>query len=145
MWGDTSLCGLGLNFSKLTKCPLTEGWIKKMNNVLLLRHTKEQNKAIHSNTNGPRDYHTKWSKSKTNIIRYHLLLFSHLICVWLCDPMDYSTLVFSVLRYLLEFAQIHVHWVGDAICLILCSLLLLCLQSFPASGSFPMISLICEI
>ena len=29
--------------------------------------------------------------------------------------MDYSTPASSVLRYLLEFAQIHVHWVSDAI------------------------------
>ena len=33
----------------------------------------------------------------------------------LWDPMDCSTLGFPVLNYLLEFAQIYVHWVGDAI------------------------------
>ena len=33
----------------------------------------------------------------------------------LCDPMDCSTPGFSVLHHLLEFAQTHVHWVGDAI------------------------------
>ena len=35
---------------------------------------KEWNNAICSNTNGPKNYHTKWSKSdrKTNIIWYHL-------------------------------------------------------------------------
>ena len=33
-------------------------------------------------------------------------------CPALCDPMDCS---FFVLHYLLEFAQIHVHWVHDAI------------------------------
>ena len=32
-----------------------------------------------------------------------------------CDPMNYSTPGFSVLHYLLESAQIQVHWVGDAI------------------------------
>ena len=32
----------------------------------------------------------------------------------LCDPMDYGTPGFPVLHSLLEFAQIHVHWVGDA-------------------------------
>ena len=37
------------------------------------------------------------------------------LCLTLCDPMDCSTLGFLVLRYLPEFAQIHVHWVGDAI------------------------------
>ena len=33
----------------------------------------------------------------------------------LCDPMNSSTPGFSVLHYLLELAQTHVHWVGDAI------------------------------
>ena len=47
-------------------------------------------------------------------------------CPTLCDPTDCSTLGFPVLHYLLEFAQIHFHWVGDAIQhLILCSPLLL--------------------
>ena len=36
-------------------------------------------------------------------------------CLTLCDPMDSSTPGFPVLHYLLEFAQVHVHWVGDAI------------------------------
>ena len=35
--------------------------------------------------------------------------------VWLCDPMDYSTLGFPVLHHLPELAQTHVHWVSDAI------------------------------
>ena len=38
--------------------------------------------------------------------------FSH---VWLCDPTDCSTPGFPVLHYLPEFAQSHIHWVGDAI------------------------------
>ena len=33
----------------------------------------------------------------------------------LCDPMNCSTPGFPVLHYLPEFAQTHVHWVGDAI------------------------------
>ena len=32
----------------------------------------------------------------------------------LCDPNDWSMPGSSVLHYLQEFAQIHVHWVGDA-------------------------------
>ena len=36
-------------------------------------------------------------------------------CLTLCDPMNYSTPGFFVLHYLPEFAQTHVHWVGDAI------------------------------
>ena len=36
-------------------------------------------------------------------------------CPTLCNPMGCSTPDFLVLRYILEFAQTHVHWVGDAI------------------------------
>ena len=36
-------------------------------------------------------------------------------CLNLCDPMDCSMPAFPVLYYLLEFAQIHVHWGSDAI------------------------------
>ena len=36
-------------------------------------------------------------------------------CPTLCDPMDCSMSGFPVHRQLLELAQIHVHWVGDAI------------------------------
>ena len=36
-------------------------------------------------------------------------------CPTLCDPMDCNAPGFAVLRYLLEFAQTHVHWVSDAI------------------------------
>ena len=36
-------------------------------------------------------------------------------CVTFCDPMNCSTPGFPVLHHLLEFAQIHVHWVSDAI------------------------------
>ena len=35
--------------------------------------------------------------------------------VWLCDPMGCSKTGFSVLHHLPDFAQIRVHWVGDAI------------------------------
>ena len=35
-------------------------------------------------------------------------------CLTLCDPMDWSMPGFPVLHCFLEFAQIHVHWVGDA-------------------------------
>ena len=36
-------------------------------------------------------------------------------CLTLCGPMNHSTPGFPVLHNLLEFAQTHVHWVGDAI------------------------------
>ena len=37
------------------------------------------------------------------------------LCLTLCDPVDCSTLGFSVLYYLPGFAQTHVHSVSDAI------------------------------
>ena len=50
-------------------------------------------------------------------------MFMELLCfviqslsrVWLCKPMGCNMPGFPVLHYLLEFAQTHVHWVGDAI------------------------------
>ena len=48
------------------------------------------------------------------------------LCPTLCNPMDSSMPGFPVLHHLQEAAQIHVHWVSDAInCLILCRPLLL--------------------
>ena len=37
------------------------------------------------------------------------------LCLTLCNSIDYSVPGFPVVHYLLEFAQTHVHWVGDAI------------------------------
>ena len=51
------------------------------------------------------------------------------LCLTLCDPMDCSAPCFPVLHHLPEFAQIHDHWVIPFSSY---------LQSFPASGSFPM-------
>ena len=36
-------------------------------------------------------------------------------CPTLCDPKDCGTPGFPIFHYLQEFAQIHVHWVSDAI------------------------------
>ena len=36
-------------------------------------------------------------------------------CATLCNPMDHSMPAFPVHHQLLELAQTHVHWVGDAI------------------------------
>ena len=60
-------------------------------------------------------------------------------CLTLCDPMGCIMPGFPVLHHLPELTQTHVHWVCDAIQpshpLVPFSS---CLQSFPASGSFPM-------
>ena len=62
------------------------------------------------------------------------------LCLILCNPMDYSMPGSPVLHGLLEFAQTHIHWVSDAIQPFhpLSIPFSSCLQSFPASGSFPM-------
>ena len=44
---------------------INRGMDKGDNTVLLLSHKKEQNNAICSNMNRPRDCHNKWSKSDT--------------------------------------------------------------------------------
>ena len=36
-------------------------------------------------------------------------------CPTLCSPMDCSTPALPVPHYLLEFAQVHVHWIGNTI------------------------------
>ena len=40
-------------------------------NGILLSGTKERNNAICNNVDGPRDYHTKWSKPKKE--KYHMI------------------------------------------------------------------------
>ena len=51
---------------KQPKYPSTEGWIKKMWYVYKMEYysaIKKRNNVICSNVDGPREYHTKWSKS----------------------------------------------------------------------------------
>ena len=55
-------------------------------------------------------------------------------CPTLCNPMDCSMPGFPVHHQLLEFAQTHIHWVGDAIQTF--HPLLSPSQSFPALGAF---------
>ena len=55
----------------------------------------------------------------------------------LCDPMDCGTPGFPVLHQLPELAQTHVHWVSDAIQPPHPVSPSSSLQSFPASGYFP--------
>ena len=59
-------------------------------------------------------------------------------CLTLCDPMDCSTPGLPVHHQLPELAQTHVHWVWFH-STISSSVIHFssCLQSFPASGSFP--------
>ena len=54
------------NIRKEHKCLSTNKWRKKMWYILTMEYysvKKEWNIAVRSNVDGPRDYHTKWSKS----------------------------------------------------------------------------------
>ena len=68
-------------------------------NIIMVRQLKELKKKPVKEGEGK-----NWSRQ----------LFSHFV-VSDCEPVDCSTLGFPVLHCLLEFAQTHVHWVGDAI------------------------------
>ena len=57
------------------------------------------------------DHH---SRSSNHFFTYKLCSFAQ-ACPALCNPMDWNMPGFPVLHYLLEFAQIHVYWVSDAI------------------------------
>ena len=59
-------------------------------------------------------------------------------CPTLCDPMDCSIPGFPVHHQLPERAQTHVHQVSDPTISSSVVPFSSCLQSFPASGSFPM-------
>jgi len=69
----------------------------------------------------PQPLTKSWWSPDTQIqqlfISPHSIQFSSLVqlCLTLCDPMYYSTPDFPVHHQLPELAQIHVHWVSDAI------------------------------
>jgi len=51
-------------------------------------------------------------------IRVYVYIVRCLVAKWcptFCDSMNCRTPGFPVLQYLPEFAQIHVHWIGDSI------------------------------
>ena len=59
------------------------------------------------------------------------------LCLTFCDPMDYTMPGFPIPHYLLEFAQVHVHWsVVPCNHLILYCPLLLLPSSFPSTRVF---------
>ena len=68
-------------------------------------------------------------------------------CLTFCDPMDWSMPGFPVPHHLPEFTQIHVYWVGDAFHQFhpLSHFFSFCLQSFPASGYFPVSQLFSSV
>ena len=90
----------------------------------------------------PPDFYSCWhnNEMRWSFLEWNLLLlFSHSYLT-LSNLIDCSMPGSSVLHYLLEFAQIRVHWAGDALSPSLSGTTLFpfCLWSLPASGSFPM-------
>ena len=74
---------------------------------------KSQEKAIHNEEQN-------LSKLTQNIGRVFFLCFVLFCsvtqsCLTLCDPTDYSIPGLPVPHHLLEFVQVHVHCIGDAI------------------------------
>ena len=50
------------------------------------------------------------------VLGLHVCIYSVTkLYLTVCNPIDFSTPGFPVLHYLPEFAQIHVHWVGNAV------------------------------
>ena len=83
-------------------------------------------------------------KPRMSISNHHCRRSVAQSCPTLCDPMDYSTPGFSVLHWLLEFVQIHIHWLSDAIqYLILYCPLLLLPSTFPSIRVFSNVLVLC--
>ena len=59
-------------------------------NGILLTYTKEWNNAICSNMDGPRDYHTKWSKSEREIPISYIVRLKKMIQMYLQNRHRYT-------------------------------------------------------
>ena len=59
-------------------------------------------------------YFSKCTKKSDSVAYIHCCLVAK-SCLALCCLMNCSTPGFPVFHYLLEFAETHVHWVGDGI------------------------------
>ena len=63
----------------------------------------------------PREVHVPGIKGRIFYCYFWVAKSCAQSCLTLHDPMDSSTPGFPVLHYLLEFTQIHIRWVGNAI------------------------------
>ena len=64
--------------------PINNKWIKKIRYIYTVEHSAiKKNNAICKNMDGPKGYHTKWSrKKKTSTICYHLYVESKILHKW---------------------------------------------------------------
>ena len=115
-------------------------WLRTQEKQLTLLYCLHEKQALLTISLGERNcsrgvsFATAWERGPRDIL--HLITQGHSFRAFECsggaweqggccsvhkshpilwDPMDFSTWAFPVLCYLLEFAQTHVHWVGDAI------------------------------
>ena len=97
-----------------------------MLSLMLCSHNLEilnnfEQRTSHLGTRCPSNYvaspeHITWSLDAEFFVSFFCCCSSVAqSCLTLCNPVDCSMPGFSVLHYLLKFAQTYVHWVGDAI------------------------------
>ena len=98
---------------------------------ILFSHEKEWSSDTHWNTDGHWRHYAEWHTESDQIRSVTQS------CPTLSNPMDCSMPGFPVHHQFLELAQTHVHQVGDDIQQFFIHFSS-CLQSFQASGSFPM-------
>ena len=60
-------------------------------------------------------FHHSVLRDKILLIKFVVAVVESFSHVRLCDPMDCSAPGFPILNNLPEFAQIHIHWIGDPI------------------------------
>ena len=60
-------------------------------------------------------FHGVLLKSRSNSRIGNVVVVQSLSHIWLCNPINCSRTGFPVLHRFLEFAQIHVHWISDAV------------------------------
>ena len=108
-----------INMSKLQEMLIDrEAWCASIHEVTESDMTEQLN--LNNNNKQQHEYYFGINKSKWKMWDplYHRFSTScsvAMLCLTLCDPVDYSTPGFPVLQYLLQFAQNNVHWVSDAI------------------------------
>ena len=78
---------------KPPRCPSTDEWIKKMWYIYTMEYysvIKKWNNAICNNKDGPRDFHTEWSKSE----RERKILYG-IPCMWNLKRNDTNELIYK--------------------------------------------------
>jgi len=89
-----------------------QSWHKTISSVFYC-HSSER--AVPDSRGGDKYPTSQWESIKEFLTTSSLPCSVAKSCPTLCNSMDCSTPSFPVLYHLLEFAQIYVHWISDAI------------------------------